>query len=613
MDDIDLVLLSHTSEFTEMLSSKLNSSSDKIDLREYQTLQNATKQEDLDLVDGILIHSTDQTEYLNQSEMKLVQAVSAPTIIVTENSCTERQVDTFFDSGVDDILEISENMSTQLLSHKITQTIQSKKQHESEVLLNRVTDSYFSLDTHYRLRKYNQSGFNLLREATSKEISSESIRGKKLWDVVPDLQGTEFEEEFTSSMNQNEERHFTSHYDPLDLWAKISVYPSSSGISLFIRDVTEKKKLELEREENLEVLFSLYNLAANTELTHKDRIEESIRLGRNMLGLSYGFVTQITDGEQIIEICQNEIEREGLSEGSVCPVDETYCQHILDKADPLTVQNASESDVIKTPEYDRFELNSYISQKIVIDGEVYGTLCFADDGNKETEFTDVELAITELLSGWVSYEIQRKHTQDKLQEKNEQLEAFAGFISHDLRNPLSIAQGYLDMELKQTESENLQKVKNAHDRIDGLITNLLDLTQTADLIQDTEQFALEEIATDSWRNIQTHDSELQVQTEKEVSANYDKLLNVFENLYKNAIEHNEDSVTITVGDTPSGFYIQDTGEGVGTDNIFEYGVSGSGSTGLGLSIVQKIVEAHNWEIELDSSYTDGARFVITTE
>jgi signal transduction histidine kinase len=88
---------------------------------------------------------------------------------------------------------------------------------------------------------------------------------------------------------------------------------------------------------------------------------------------------------------------------------------------------------------------------------------------------------------------------------------------------------------------------------------------------------------------------------------------VFENLYKNAIEHNNDSVTITVGDTPSGFYIQDDGTGVGTEDIFEYGVSGSGSTGLGLSIVQKIVEAHGWEVELDSSYTDGARFVITTE
>lgn len=614
MDDFELVLLSQNSDFVDLVKTKLNSTSTKtVELRSYQDILEATKNEDLYLIDGILIHPTEQTEYFNKSQIDLLKSELAPLIIVTDKSCTEEEVNTYFEEGVDDILEFSKTMSSQLLQHKIKQTIQSTRQRESEVLLNRVTDSYFSLDTQYRFQKYNQSGFELLRKATSKQITADSIKGKELWTVVPDLLETEFEEEFVYAMEQKEERHFTSYYDPLDLWAEISVYPSSTGLSVFLKDVTEKKQLEIEREENLEVLFSLYNLAADTELSHKDRIKEAVRLGREMLGLSYGFVTQITDGEQIIEFCQNEIEHEGLSEGAVCPVDETYCQHILDKAEPLTIENASESTVVNTPEYERFELNSYISQKIVIDGEVYGTLCFADDGNKETEFTDVELAITELLSGWVSYEIQRKHTQDKLQEKNEQLEAFAGFISHDLRNPLSIAQGYLNMELKQRESENLQKVKNAHERIDGLISNLLDLTRTADLIQSTEQVSLEEIAIDSWSNLQTYDSEIQVQTTKTIAANYDKLLNVFENLYKNAIEHNNDPVTITVGDTPSGFYIQDDGTGVGTEDIFEYGVSGSGSTGLGLSIVQKIVEAHGWEVELDSSYTDGARFVITTE
>jgi len=613
MEELNLVLISENPQFTSTLQSKLNNANPTISINVVESLGDARTAQDLELVDGILFAPKECNESVRSHLSELSQPIVIPIIVFVNEPCTENRVKAYLDVGVSDVIEVSNQTTGALLSHKIQQTIQSFKQNESDLLLDRVTEALFSLDQNYQFRTYNQQGLDLIKTVRNTTLEIDSIRGEKLWNVFPEIMGTQFEEEFEYAMEREEQRHFTSYYEPLDLWVEVSVYPSATGLSIFVRDVTEKKQLELDKETNLEVLFSLYDLAAQKDLSHTERIKNAIKLGREMLDLSYGFVTQLTDTEQRIEISQHSTPNPDLSEGSVCPIDETYCQHILDKVGPLTIENARDQGMERTVEYERFRLNSYISQKIIINGEIYGTLCFADDNEKERSFSETELAITELLSGWISYELQQKQTQEAIQEKNEQLEAFAGFVSHDLRNPLSIAQGYLGMEMKETESENLEKVKNAHDRMENLITNLLDLTQTEDVINSTEPLSVEQISKDSWSHIQTNGAVLNVTTTMEIDAHYDKLLNVFENLYKNAIEHNTGEVRITVGETDSGFYIQDNGSGIDTENIFDYGVSGSGSTGLGLSIVQKIVTAHGWTIELDSSYTDGAKFVINTK
>jgi signal transduction histidine kinase len=88
-----------------------------------------------------------------------------------------------------------------------------------------------------------------------------------------------------------------------------------------------------------------------------------------------------------------------------------------------------------------------------------------------------------------------------------------------------------------------------------------------------------------------------------------------ENLFRNAIEHGGEDVTIRVGGLSDGFYVEDDGPGVpedARDEVFEVGYSTSpDGTGFGLNIVKEIAEAHNWEITLTEGTTGGARFEIT--
>jgi len=206
----------------------------------------------------------------------------------------------------------------------------------------------------------------------------------------------------------------------------------------------------------------------------------------------------------------------------------------------------------------------------------------------------------------------------ELENQNARLEQFTGMVSHDLRNPLNIAQGNIDLARETGEDEPLETVKTALDRMEELIGDLLALARQGKPIDETERVSLAETAGSCWEMVDVADAELVVEGDLELASDPDRLQQLFENLFRNAVEHGGDDVTISVGpfDNESGFYIEDTGPGVPADDrdeIFESGYTTSRQgTGFGLSIVQEIVEAHGWTISVTTGAAGGARFEIET-
>jgi len=191
-------------------------------------------------------------------------------------------------------------------------------------------------------------------------------------------------------------------------------------------------------------------------------------------------------------------------------------------------------------------------------------------------------------------------------------------VSHDLRNPLNIAQGNVDLARDTGEDEPLETVKTALDRMEELIEDLLTLARQGQSIDDTERVSLAGIARSCWGMVDVADAELAVDADMELDADPDRLQQLFENLFRNAVEHGGDSVTISVGplDDSAGFYVEDTGPGIPADeqdDVFESGYTTSRQgTGFGLSIVSEIVDAHGWSVSVTNGETGGARFEIET-
>jgi len=212
-----------------------------------------------------------------------------------------------------------------------------------------------------------------------------------------------------------------------------------------------------------------------------------------------------------------------------------------------------------------------------------------------------------------------KEREAALERQNERLDAFAGIVSHDLRNPLNVAQGRIDLAQMAGDGddgsdENLVAAADALDRIESIVEHTLTLAREGETVGDPQSVSLADVAADSWETVDTGSAALTLDTDREVMADADRLRNLFENLMRNAVEHGDSDVQIRVGDLDDGFYLADDGPGIPegiADTLFEPGQSGTdGNTGFGLAIVQEIVTAHGWTVTATESAAGGARFEI---
>lgn len=210
---------------------------------------------------------------------------------------------------------------------------------------------------------------------------------------------------------------------------------------------------------------------------------------------------------------------------------------------------------------------------------------------------------------------ERIEREAELQGQNERLEEFASIVSHDLRNPLNVAQGRVQLALEDCESEHLAAAERALERTFALIDDLLTLAREGASVTDLEPVKLATIVDRCWQHVETQEATLDTITEMAIRADRSRLEQLLENLIRNAVEHGGQDVTITVGDLDDGFYVEDNGPGIPPEvreDVFDSGYSTRpDGTGFGLSIVKQVADAHDWTIEVSAGMNGGARFEIT--
>ncbi|RXK48322.1 histidine kinase N-terminal 7TM domain-containing protein [Halorientalis pallida] len=209
--------------------------------------------------------------------------------------------------------------------------------------------------------------------------------------------------------------------------------------------------------------------------------------------------------------------------------------------------------------------------------------------------------------------------KQQLEHQNERLDRFASIVSHDLRNPLNVATGHvelLDAKLDGEHRESVDEMDTAHERMRDIIDDALTLARSGKAITEKEDVDVGSVATEAWENVDTDRATLDHDLDLRLESDRDRLLNVFENLYRNALDHNDGALTIRIGTLAddTGFYVEDDGEGIPEDErdeVLEQGyTTHEEGTGLGLAIVRDIVGAHGWELSIAEGPEGGARFEI---
>ena len=208
-----------------------------------------------------------------------------------------------------------------------------------------------------------------------------------------------------------------------------------------------------------------------------------------------------------------------------------------------------------------------------------------DDDEIPVTFPGVLVDITE-----------RKQIEQELHQQNERLNEFASVVSHDLRNPLSVVAGRLELAQEECDSEHLDVIGTATDRMDRIIEDVLWLARANQKIGSVEPTVMQHTVDAAWNLVADDVSQAELLYADDerplptIEADENRLRQLLENLLRNAIEHGGTDVTVTVGTVEDGFYVEDDGPGVPQDereNVFTAGYStAEEGTGFGLNIVK---------------------------
>lgn len=207
---------------------------------------------------------------------------------------------------------------------------------------------------------------------------------------------------------------------------------------------------------------------------------------------------------------------------------------------------------------------------------------------------------------------QTKMDRRQLEDQKRRLERFSSIVSHDLRNPLNVASGYIELAKQSGKDEDFDRAMKAIDRMDQIIMELLEISGKPEHF-DKSSLDLEEVFEEAYSHTDV-EPDYKIEDSMEFKGGRSGVVRIFENLIRNTAEHNDDA-EIEIGVIKKGFYYEDDGSiDKDIEKILEYGYSTSTEgNGLGLSVVQRVADINDWDLNIAKNKNGGLRFEFLLE
>ncbi|OIB58570.1 hypothetical protein BBD46_07815 [Natrialba sp. SSL1] len=519
----------------------------------------------------------------------------------------------------------------------VVRDVTKRRQLEEELdeVHTRITDAFIGIDTDWTFTYVNDSAVDLL------DASDEALVGQSFWSVFPDAD--DVESTLRQAATTQEPVSFEANVPALDAWVEINAYPSETGLSVYLRDVSARKETKQELRKSNHALQRLYEITADRERSFEEKVDDLLELGRERLDLPVGFVSAIDADRNRFEVAQSIGGRE-IEPGATAPLSETYCRETIDTDDLLVLIDSPPAETVSDAAYERWDFDAYVGGKVMVDDTLYGTLCFAGEDERPAPFSPAEQRFVELATQWLSYEYERQRRQTELEtlvsnleSSNERLEQFAYAASHDLQEPLRMVSSYLQLldsryrdELDDEGAEFLEFAVNGADRMREMIDGLLEYARVETRGEPLEPIDLDTIVEEVRKDLQVQvterDAEITVESLPRVQGDESQLRQVVQNLLSNALVYNDEgapavhvSAERRTWDDECVISIADDGIGIDADDqerifsVFDrlHSREEFEGTGIGLALCQRIVERHGGTIWVESEPGDGTTISFT--
>ncbi|WP_267641003.1 ATP-binding protein [Haloarchaeobius amylolyticus] len=490
--------------------------------------------------------------------------------------------------------------------------------------------------------------FLLTNPAFEEESGLVDVEGKRMRELEPLHEEFWFEiygevaltgksRRFTRQARYLDERWF-------DVYAVRVGDPDEHKVAILFEDVTDRKQTEAENRAlrdqlatELSAMTRLHELTMRLVETDdvQEMLEEILDATIALQNADYGNVQLYDATHQTLTIAaQRGFPQEFLDHFAVVQTSDTsICGRALRGGERVVVEDVMADEAFR-PHREVAASVPYraVQSTPIVDSS--GTLL----GMLSTHFrnphrpSERELKLTDLYIRLAAGLLERVERERELERNVERLDRFASVLSHDLRNPLGVAKTSLELAREDAPgaAENHDRIARALDRIDDLVSSLLTLAREGEMVSEYQTVELAAVAEDAWQSIDAPDATLVVEADDvTLECDPERLRTLFENLFRNSVEHGSTSeqtaenpgdsvedggsgVTIRVGVEDGLFFVADDGPGIPPeerDCVFEHGYSTTGDgTGFGLSIVESIAAAHDWEVSVEESEEGGARF-----
>ncbi|MEC4886655.1 MAG: response regulator, partial [Scytonema sp. PMC 1070.18] len=546
-----------------------------------------------------------------------------PVILLSARAGEEAKVEGL-EAGADDYL-IKPFSARELLARveanlKMAQLRQQTKQWERElrieaetakenleVILSSISDAFVVYDADWRYVYVN------VRAEELSGLRKDDLLGKKLWEVFPDLVGTQFYTELNRAVALQQVVQFEYFYPVWNRWFENRVYPSASGISMFSTDITSRKQAEEARCESEEkfrllaesapVLIWIDNAEGKCEFVNKAYLDFFGKSLEEVLGFGWCASIHPEDEEPYVSVFL-----EALKERK-----------------PFRAQLR-----VKRSDGEYRWLESYALPRLSSSGEFLGYVGTSPD---ITEIKETEAVLEQSLA-------RERIAREEAEVANRIKDEFLAVLSHELRSPLNPILGWSQLlQSRKFDEEAMSAALKTIERNAKLQTQLIDdLLDVSRILQGkmklnicpvnlvtTIEAALETV------QLAAEAKNIHIQTILEpriegVLGDTNRLQQVIWNLLSNAVKFTPAGGQIEVRlqqvGTDAQIQVKDTGIGITPDflpHVFDNFRQADGKTtrrfgglGLGLAIVRHLTELHGGVVHAESPGEGmGATFTVT--
>lgn len=418
---------------------------------------------------------------------------------------------------------------------------------------------------------------------------------------------------------------------PVEMSLSAARIDGSFRFTAIIRDITDRKRMEVERE----LLFGVTK-AVHEAADFDEALDRSLKEIFDRTGWIYGEIW-VPNGETgLLELTATRHGDEGrldrfeeASRGASFGPGEGLPGRVWSSREPEWIRDVStqpESRFLRTSLAEEAGLRAALAVPATSDGEVVAVLVFFmfEVGERDAQMVDLVKAVARELG----MTLKRRRLEEEVERSRDELEVLNRIVRHDIRNDMQIVTGWGEMLYDHVDDEGEEILE----KVLGEAQHVIELTFTArdymEVILDGEGEAevvdLSSVLESELDEVRRHFGGVEVEAEGvphgvEVRAG-PLLHSVFRNLLHNAVQHNDKEVpkiTVTVEEVGDAVVVSvaDNGPGIPEElrpRLFGMGEKGleSEGTGVGLYLVKMLVEQYGGEVEVEDSESGGSVFRV---